>query len=121
MTPVLECVIAVFIIVLIIVLVVLTIFAVRFLDETTKTIASIREVTNVAKQELEPALKSINGVLNSVNEVTSATNRNLAMIKKIVATAIGASVMAFSKVVAKENGGFLNGLKSGFNLLKKRR
>ena len=120
MTPVLECVIAVFLIVLIVVMVVLTIFVVKLLDETTRTIASLRDVVLLTKQELEPALKSINGMLNSVNEVTSATNRNLAMIKKVVATAAGATVMALTKVVSKDSG-FLSGLKNGFSLFKKRR
>ncbi len=120
MSPVLECVIAVFVIVLIVVIVVLTIYAVKFLEELTKTTASIRELTDLTKQELEPAFKSVNGVLASVNEVTSAANRKLEMIKKIVATAIGASVMAFSKVASKDNGGFLSGVKSGFNIFRKK-
>lgn len=120
MSPVLECVIAVFIVVLIIVLVVLTIYTVKLLEEVTKATASIKELTDLAKQEFEPAMKSVNGVLATVNEVTSSANRKLEMIKKIVATAIGASVMAVAKVTNKENGGFLSGIKSGFNLIRKK-
>ena len=120
MSPVLESIIAVFLVVLIIILVILTIYVVKLIEEITKTATSIKELTDLTKQELEPAFKSVNGVLASVNEVTSSANRKLEMIKKIVATAIGASVMAVTKAINKENGGFLTGLKSGFKLFSKK-
>lgn len=119
MSPVLECAVVIFIIVATVVLVLLSVNALKLLDELTKTAVSIREMSDLAKKELEPALKSVNGVLSAVNDVTNATNRNFALLKKIAATVIGFSVMAVSKTVNKENS-FLSGLKSGFSIFRKK-
>ncbi len=118
MTPVLECIIAVFLIVLIIVLVVITIFTVKLLQETTLTMTSIKELTDLAKKELEPALLSLNKVLSAINNVSSATNKQFELIKKILTTLLGASCVAFTNIRGK--GGFLSGLVSGFNMFKKK-
>ena len=121
MTPVLECLIAVLIITIIVVLVVLTIFFVKLLEETTKTMESLKDTLKLTKQELEPAFKSINGMLATVNEVTQATNKNIALVKKVAATALGASVMAITKIIGGKDSGFFSGLKSGFSIFRRRR
>ncbi len=119
MTPVLECIIAIFIVVLIVVTIVLSVFLVKFIQEITLTMTSIREMTDITKKELEPALKSINEVLSTVNRVSSATNKQFDLIKKILTTLLGASCVAFSNVKGK--GGFFSGLISGFNIFRKKR
>ncbi len=118
MTPVLECIIAVFLIVLIIVLVVITIFTVKLLQEMTLTMTSIKELTDLTKKELEPALLSLNKVLSAVNNVSNATNKQFELIKKILTTLLGASCVAFTNVRGK--GGFFSGLISGFNMFRKK-
>lgn len=118
MTPVLEAVLAVFIIVLIIILVILTVYLVKFIHEVTLTAVSVRELTNLTTNELKPALKSLNNVLSTVNNVSNATNRQLDMVKKILTTLLGASCVAFGSVKDK---GFFSGLISGFNLFRKKR
>ncbi|MCD7739867.1 MAG: hypothetical protein LUH11_00755 [Candidatus Gastranaerophilales bacterium] len=118
MTPVLECVLAVFLIVLIIVLVVLTIFAVKFLQEITLTMMSIKELSDLTKKELAPALISLNQVLKTVSNVSNATNKQFELVKKILTTLLGASCVAFTNVRGK--GGFFSGLISGFNMFRKK-
>ncbi len=118
MTPVLECVLAVFLIVLIVVFVVLAIFVVKFLQEATLTMMSIKELTDLTKKELTPALISLNKVLTTVGNVSSATNRQFELIKKILTTLLGASCVAFTNVKGK--GGFFSGLISGFNMFRKK-
>ena len=117
MTPTLECVLAVFAIVLIVVLVVLTIYLVKFIQEATDTAASIKELTNLATNELKPALKSLNQILATINNVSNATNKQLDLVKKILTTMLGASCVAFGSL---KNKGFFSGLISGFNLFKKK-
>lgn len=119
MTPVLECILAVFIVVLIVVSIVVTIFLVKFLQETTKTMESVRELTDYTKQELVPTFKTLNNILSTVNNVSTATNKQFELIKKILTTLLGASCVAFGS--AKGKGGFLSGFLSGFNIFKKRR
>ena len=120
MSTVLECILAVLFIVIIIVLVILTVNIVRFLKETTLTMTSIRELTDLTKSELKPALKSVNEVLATVNNVSRATNRQFDTVKKILTTVLGASCLAFGNV-AKGKCGFFSGLLSGFNIFRKRR
>lgn len=117
MTPVLECVFAIFLIVMIIIFVVLTIFLVKFIQEITLTAASIKELTDLATNELKPALKSLNNVLATINNVSNATNKQIDLIKKILTTILGASCVALGSAKDK---GFFGGLISGFNLFKKK-
>ena len=117
MTPVLEVVIASLIIVLIIVLVVITVFLVKFIQEAT--ITSIKELTDVTRKEMEPALKSVNNILATVSNVSTATNKQLELIKKILTTLLGASCVAFGTV--KNKGGFISGLISGFKTFRNKR
>ncbi len=119
MSITLECILAVLFIVIIIVLVILTVNLVRFLKETTLTMTSIRELTDMAKTEMKPALKSINEVLSAVNNMSQATNKQFDTVKKILTTLLGASCVAFSN--AKSKCGFFSGLISGFNLFRKKR
>lgn len=118
MTPVLECVLAVFVIVLIIVLVIVTVFLIKLIKEATLTLTSIKGLTDLAQKELEPALKSINNILATVNNVSTATNKQFELLKKILTTLLGASCVAFGNV--KSKGGFFSGLISGFNLFRKK-
>ena len=118
MSPTLECVIAVFVIVLIIVLVVLTIFVVKLIQEATVTLTSMKQLVDLANDELKPALKSLNNVLETASNVSLATNKQFDLIKKILTTLLGASCVALTNV--KANGGFLSGLMSGFNLFRKK-
>ena len=118
MTPTLECVIAVFIIVLIIILVVLTIFLVKFIQEATLTLTSAKQLIDLTNNELKPALKSLNNVLNTVSNVSIATNKQFDLVKKILTTILGASCVALTNVKAK--GGFFSGLMSGFNMFRKK-
>ncbi len=119
MTPVLEVVIASLIIVLIIVLVVITVFLVKFIQEATLTMTSIKELTDVTRKEMEPALKSVNNILATVSNVSTATNKQLELIKKILTTLLGASCVAFGTV--KNKGGFISGLISGFKTFRNKR
>ncbi len=119
MTPVLECIIAVFVIVLIVTSTIVTIFLVKFLKETTLTMIGIRELTDVAKKELQPVFKTLNSVLSTVNNVSTATNKQFELIKKILTTLLGASCVAFSSVKGKS--GFISGFLNGFSIFKKRR
>jgi len=119
MTPLLEYILAAFIIVLIILFVILTVFIVKLLKETTLAMTSIKELTDLTKQELKPALVSINNILATVNNVSNATNRQLDLVKKILTTLLGASCAAFGTM--KSKGGFFNGLMSGFNFFRKKR
>ncbi|MCD7780190.1 MAG: hypothetical protein LUH05_05910 [Candidatus Gastranaerophilales bacterium] len=119
MTPVLECILAVFIIVLIVVAVVLTIFTVKLFQEAALALMSIKELTDMAKKELAPALISLNKVLATVNNVSNATNKQFELVKKILTTLLGASCVAFTNVKGK--GGFFSGLVSGFNMFRKKR
>lgn len=118
MTPVLECVFAVFVIVLIIILVVLTIFLVKLIQEVTVTMTSVRQLTDLARDELKPALKSINEVLATLGNVSKATNKQFEMVKKILTTLLGASCVALGTV--QKNGGFFSGLTSGFKFFRKK-
>lgn len=117
MTPTLEAVLVLFIIIVIVVLVILTIHIVKFLKETTQTMTSIKELTDITKKEIEPALKSLNGILDTVNNVSKATNKQFDLVKKILTTVLGASCMAFNNV---KKGGFISGLISGFNIFRKK-
>lgn len=117
MTPLLEFLLAAFIFTVIIVLVVLTIYLVKFIQETTLTITSVRQLTDLTTNELKPALKSLNSILTTVSNVSTATNKQLDLVKKILTTLLGASCVAFGSVKDK---GFLGGLLSGFNLFRKK-
>ena len=117
MTPVLECVLAIFIVVLIIASVILTVFLVKFIKEATLTLTSLKYLTDMTNKELEPALKSVNNILSTVNNVSNATNKQFELIKKILTTLLGASCVAFGNT---KNCGFFSGLKSGFNLFRKK-
>ena len=97
---------------------ILTVFLSILLYETAKTVASLRDVLILVKNELEPALKSVNGVLTTVSDVTTTAHKNLGMLKNIAATAIGATVLAVSKAVSKDSG-FFKGFKSGLSKFKK--
>ena len=118
MSPTLECVIAVFVIVLIVVLVVLTIFVVKLIQEATVTLIGVKQLVDLVNDELKPALKSLNNVLETASNVSIATNKQFDLIKKILTTLLGASCVALTNV--KANGGFLSGLMSGFNLFRKK-
>ena len=118
MTPVLECIIAVFVVVLIVVSVVVCVFLVKFLQETTQTMVSVRELSDYVRKELEPIVKSLNSILSTVNNVSTATNKQFELIKKILTTLLGASCVAFGSA---KKGGFFSGFLNGFNFFKKRR
>lgn len=118
MSPVLESVLALLAIVIIIVLVVLTIYLAKFLEETTSTMKSVNELVDLTTNELKPALKALNEILATVNNVSSATNKQVETIKKVLTTLLGASCLAFTNV--KNKGGFFSGLINGFNLFRKK-
>jgi predicted PurR-regulated permease PerM len=118
MSPVLECIVAIFVIVLIVVAVVITIFLVKLIQELTLTVTSLKTLTDLVNSELKPALKSLNNILSHVNNVSVVTNNQLELLKKILTTILGASCVAFSGM--KNKGGFIGGLISGFNLFRKK-
>ena len=91
---------------------------VRFLQESTVTMANIKEITETTKKEIEPAMKSINGILATINNVSTATNKQFELVKKILTTLLGASCFAFSKA---KTGGLISGILSGFKLFSKKR
>lgn len=111
MDPVLQIVIAISVLIL-------TIFLSILIYETARTVASLRDVLILVKNELEPALKSVNGVLNTVNDVTTTAHKNIGMLKNVVATAIGATVLAASRAFSKDSG-FIKGFKNGLSKFKK--
>lgn len=117
MTPLLEFLLAAFIFTVIVVLIVLTIYLVKFVQETTLTMTSVRQLTDLATNELKPALKSLNEVLATVSKVSSATNKQFEMVRKILTTLLGASCVALG---AAKDKGFFGGLLSGFNLFRKK-
>jgi len=116
-TPLLEFLLAAFIFTVIVVLIVLTIYLVKFVQETTLTMTSVRQLTDLATNELKPALKSLNEVLATVSKVSSATNKQFEMVRKILTTLLGASCVALG---AAKDKGFFGGLLSGFNLFRKK-
>lgn len=118
MTPLLEWGLFFFIIILTVVTIVMAVFLIKFIKEATLTMANLKDITGTTKKELEPALKSINSILLTVNNVSVATNNQFEMIKKILTTILGASCFAFSKA---KSGGFINGILSGFKLFSKKR
>ncbi len=117
MTPLLECVLSVFTVVLIVIAVIITVFLVKFLKEMTVTLISIRELTDLAKKEMEPALKSVNNILSTINNVSNATNKQFEFVKKLITTCLGALIFVFGKT---KKTGFINGLISGFNIFRKK-
>ncbi len=117
MTPVLECIIAVFVVVLIVVSVIVTVFLVKFLQEITQTMVALRELSDYAKKELDPIIKSLGNILATVNNVSTATNKQFELIKKILTTLLGASCVAFGSA---RKGGFISGFLNGFNIFKKK-
>ncbi len=106
-------------IVTIVVMIILTVYLVKFLKATTNTMISLKELTDAAKVELQPAMKSVNSILAAINKVSNATNNNLDIARKIITTLLGAGLLTFNKV--KDKTGFFSGLISGFNIFKKRR
>ena len=101
MTPLLEFLLAAFIFTVIIVLVVLTIYLVKFIQETTLTMTSVRQLTDLTTNELKPALKSLNDILATVNNVSAATNKQFELVRKILTTVLGASCVAFGSIKDK--------------------
>ncbi|MGM9994171.1 MAG: hypothetical protein ACI37R_05535 [Candidatus Avigastranaerophilus sp.] len=118
MTPLLEWGLFSFIIIFSIVLIVIAVYLVKFLQESTLAMTNIKDITETTKKELEPALKSINNILVTVSNVSTATNKQFETVKKILTTLLGASCFVFSKA---KSGGFINGLLSGFKLFSKKR
>ena len=119
MSTSLECVLIIFLVALIIALTVLCVYLAKLIDETTNTMRSLKTLMDLTNKELEPALKSINSVLKTVDNVSTATNKQFETVKKVLTTVLGASCIALSNV--RNKGGFFSGLLSGFNLFKKRR
>ena len=118
MTPLLEWGLFFLIVVLIVVLIVITVFLVKFMQEATLTMVNLKEITQTTKKEIDPAFKSINGILSTLNNVSTATNNQFELVKKVLTTLLGASCVAFSRA---KNGGFINGILSGFKLFSKKR
>ena len=102
-----------------VVVIVLCVYLVKLIDKMTETMTSFKELTDLTKRELEPALKSFNNVLKTVDNVSVVTNRNFDILKNILTTLLGASCIALTNV--KNRGGFFSGLVSGFNAFRKRR
>ena len=88
-----------------------------FLKELALTLKSVRGLTDLTKSELEPALKKLNKLLETVDNISMATNKQLGFIKKVLTTALGASYFAITGLKDK---GFIGGLKSGFDLIRKK-
>ncbi len=122
MTP-LDWIFAILLIILLIVsivaIIVLVLYLVKFLKAATKTMISVKELTDTAKTEVSPALKSISGILSAINKMSNTTNSNLEIIKKVITTLLGASILAYNTSKSK-GGSFLSGLISGFNIFRKK-
>ncbi len=117
MTPLLEFLLAAFIFTCIVILIVLAVYLIKFIQETTLTVTSVRQLTDLVTNELKPALKSLNEVLDTVTKVSNATNKQFELVRKILTTLLGASCVALG--TAKDKG-FFGGLLSGFNLFRKK-
>ncbi len=115
----LEIALTAFIVVLIVLSIVITVFLVKFLKETTLTLKSIKELTDLTREEIRPALVTLNDVLKTVKNVSSATNKQFELLRNILTAFLGASCAAFSGFKGK--GGFISGLISGFNMFKNKR
>ena len=110
---------AVLLIVTIIVMIVLTVYIVKFLKSATKTMTSIQELTDIAKEGAQPALKTVNNILETVNKVSNATNNNYEMVKKVITTLLGGVFLALGSAKGRSTG-FLGGLLSGLSLFRKK-
>lgn len=117
MSQTMESVLALCLILLVVIFGYLSVHLAFFLKELSQTLKSVRGLTDLTKNELEPALKKLNKLLETVDNISMATNKQLGFIKKVLTTALGASYFAISGIKDK---GFIGGLKSGFNLIRKK-
>ena len=117
MSQTMESVLALCLILLVVIFGYLSVHLAFFLKELSQTLKSVRGLTDLTKNELEPALKKLNKLLETVDNISMATNKQLGFIKKVLTTALGASYFAISGLKDK---GFIGGLKSGFNLIRKK-
>jgi len=115
----LECVLTAFVVVLIVITIVLTVYLVKFFKELTLTVKSVRELTDLTREEIKPALVALNDVLSTVKNVSNATNRQFELLKNVLTAFLGASCAALAGF--KSKGGFLSGLVSGFNMFRNKR
>ena len=117
MSQTMESVLALCLILLVVIFGYLSVHLAFFLKELSQTLKSVRGLTDLTTNELEPALKKLNKLLETVDNISMATNKQLGFIKKVLTTALGASYFAISGIKDK---GFIGGLKSGFNLIRKK-
>lgn len=117
MSQTMESVLALCLILLVVIFGYLAVHLAFFLKELSHTLKSVRTLTDLTTNELEPALKKLNKLLETVDNISMATNKQLGFIKKALTTALGASYFAISGL---KNKGFIGGLKSGFNLIRKK-
>lgn len=117
MTQTLESVLAICAVLLVVFICYLAVHVCFFLKELRLTLISVRGLTDLAQKEIEPALKKLNNILTTVDNVSTATNKQIEFVKKVLTTALGASYLAFSGFKKK---GFIGGLVSGFNLIRKK-
>lgn len=97
---------------------IITIALVKLLKTSVHTMTSIKELVDITKEEMQPAFKSVNGILDSVNNITTSTNKQFETVKKLISTVIGATYMAYSGLKGK--GGLINGILTGFNFFRKK-
>ena len=117
MSQTMESVLALCLILLVVIFGYLSVHLAFFLKELSQTLKSVRGLTDLTKNELEPALKKLNKLLETVDNISIATSKKLGFVKKVLTTALGASYFAISGLKDK---GFIGGLKSGFNLIRKK-
>lgn len=117
MTQTLESVFAICAVLFVVIICYSAVHLCFFLKELRRTLISIRGLTDLTQKELEPALKKLNNILDMIENLSNATNKQLLFAKKIFTTALGASYLAFSGLKKK---GFIGGIISGFNLLRKK-
>lgn len=104
--------------ILIIFFIALGIMLTMCLIELRKTLQNCSEISKICKDETQPILGEFKNTLANVQKITSGANSNFNMIKGVFKGALGAGALMLSHLKSK-NGGFIQGLISGFKLFKK--
>ena len=94
---------------------VLCVYIAGLIKTASETLKSLKELSELVKTEIAPALKSVNSVLKTADSVSSGVNKLTKAPIALLSAAAGA-VMSL-----KGKGGFLSGLVSGFNLITRKR
>ncbi len=97
----------------------ITVYLVKFLIQLTILTKNLDDTTTTFKEELMPILGEFRETLANVNTIAKTANNQLATIKKITATVIGAVTIFAGKFKFLQSS-FMKGFLSAFNLFRRR-